>query len=212
MREQRLFPDPHALVDPGWERERRGKIADYLRQGRVETVYAGHSQCRFEDCGFPTRDMLGTRDFTDGEWLWPEGLWHYVQEHHVRLPAEFVAHMETSGFAVPVGAGGSVDGVLDSDWWCRWAAENTNPPPPSKDACSLDEALAICADESTDDWHALITSELGRWKLRLETQDWHIEDFTGPLTVEMLRDHIISIRELLSRAGVVKGLPRTARR
>ena len=33
----------------------------------------------------------GSREFTDGTWLWPEGFSHYVENHQVRPPAEFVA-------------------------------------------------------------------------------------------------------------------------
>jgi hypothetical protein len=33
---------------------------------------------------------------TDGVYCWPEGLAHYINEHDVRLPAEFVAHVRKS--------------------------------------------------------------------------------------------------------------------
>jgi len=36
----------------------------------------------------------GSRDLTDGDYLWPEGLSHYVLAHGVRLPTEFAAHIE----------------------------------------------------------------------------------------------------------------------
>lgn len=48
----------------------------------------GVSTCRM--CGTPN----GAGEFTDGVYVWPEGLAHYVQEHSVRLPAEFLAHVE----------------------------------------------------------------------------------------------------------------------
>ncbi|WP_419702732.1 hypothetical protein [Promicromonospora sp. NFX87] len=52
----------------------------------VARVYRGMSSCRF--CG----ELVGHREQTDGTYLWPEGLAHYVAEHDVRLPAEFVRH------------------------------------------------------------------------------------------------------------------------
>ena len=35
----------------------------------------------------------GNLDLTDGVYLWPEGLAHYVREHDVRLPDEFTEHV-----------------------------------------------------------------------------------------------------------------------
>ena len=35
---------------------------------------------------------LGHRDRSDGTWVWPDGLAHYVAAHDVRLPARFVRH------------------------------------------------------------------------------------------------------------------------
>lgn len=38
---------------------------------------------------------------TDGTWLWPAELAHYVRRHHIALPADFVAHIRDNGYAVP---------------------------------------------------------------------------------------------------------------
>ncbi|MFG3202692.1 hypothetical protein [Streptomyces sp. NPDC048192] len=38
---------------------------------------------------------------TDGTWLWPAELEHYVRWHHVALPAEFVAHIRANDYASP---------------------------------------------------------------------------------------------------------------
>lgn len=36
---------------------------------------------------------LGRSDMTDGVYVWPEGLAHYVEHHNVRLPHQFVQHV-----------------------------------------------------------------------------------------------------------------------
>src|SRR5262245_15617423 len=72
----------------------------------------GFSYCRFH-CGKRWRpwgycvssDLLGTSELTDGEWLWPEGLPHYIDAHDVCLPEEFVARMELHGWRVPAHVG-----------------------------------------------------------------------------------------------------------
>ena len=38
---------------------------------------------------------------TDGIWLWPVDLVHYVRRHHAALPQEFLAHIRTNGYTVP---------------------------------------------------------------------------------------------------------------
>src|SRR5262249_50221737 len=68
----------------------------------------GYSTCRFF-CGKKWRSrgmslstrLLGSDELTDGEWIWPEGLPHYIEAHYVCLPEEFVARMELHGWRVP---------------------------------------------------------------------------------------------------------------
>jgi hypothetical protein len=43
---------------------------------------------------------MGDSDLTDGTWLWPQGLVHYVAVHGVALPQEFVAHVSAKGGVV----------------------------------------------------------------------------------------------------------------
>ncbi|MET8957120.1 hypothetical protein ACWEQN_35900 [Streptomyces sp. NPDC004129] len=38
---------------------------------------------------------------TDGTWLWPVELAHYVRNHHVALPAEFVDHIRANDYTSP---------------------------------------------------------------------------------------------------------------
>lgn len=38
---------------------------------------------------------------TDGEWVWPDELAHYVRTYGVRLDPEFAAHMSSVGWDVP---------------------------------------------------------------------------------------------------------------
>jgi hypothetical protein len=95
------FPDPAALVAPDWERKRRADIVSYLRAGTPQAQYMGYSTCRFADCTHRDRSCLGSADLTDGQWIWPEGLWHYVHDHAVRLPDEFVASAAKRKFVIP---------------------------------------------------------------------------------------------------------------
>jgi hypothetical protein len=85
------FPRPQEFVDRDWlDAGSRTRLLQYLRAAPVFAASAGYSWCRF-DCGSKNRAM-GSCDFWDGVWVWPEGLSHYVECHDVFLPDEFVQH------------------------------------------------------------------------------------------------------------------------
>lgn len=98
------WPDPRHLVDETWDEEERDVVASYLSQGFVPWALAGVSTCRL--CG----KVNGSAELTDGVYLWPEGLAHYVRDHSVRLPSDVVQHIRArvEAFDQP---------EVDQDWW-----------------------------------------------------------------------------------------------
>lgn len=106
------LPDPAALVDPEWSGWERDELVYYLSGGSCGRAYMGYSICRI--CG----ERNGSGELTDGTYLWPEGLRHYVAEHNVRLPAEFVAHALERRKVID-------EGPRDEAWWM----ENALPRP-----------------------------------------------------------------------------------
>ena len=73
--------------------EVRSRVAEYLDAGDCWTYFMGCSWCRFH-CGIPNQAM-GSEELTDGQWVWPAGLSHYVRVHNITLPDEFIAHVLT---------------------------------------------------------------------------------------------------------------------
>lgn len=61
--------------------------ANYLDNGEKINHYLGFSCCRI--CG----ERLGTSDCSDGTYVWPEKLSHYLIKHKVSLPLNFVNHI-----------------------------------------------------------------------------------------------------------------------
>ncbi len=99
------WPAPANFVDRSWDVDERDAVSDYLRRGFVVRAYMGYSPCRLCD-----RETNGNLELSDGVYVWPEGLSHYVLDHGVRLPEPFVAHVmariedfETAG--------------RDESWW-----------------------------------------------------------------------------------------------
>jgi hypothetical protein len=129
----RALPRPQTLVRPRWHVEDRHRIVAYLRSGAVCLASPGLGSCRFTEC---SNGYLGSCDLTDGEWLWPQGLEHYLQVHHVCLPEEFVETMRTNGWQIPPDLDeGEVLTAMeetgqpfgDLSWWLDWASRAAGP-------------------------------------------------------------------------------------
>ena len=79
------LPDVNDFVDETWTNGiERIVVTDYLSRGEEISRARGMSNCRV--CG----KMNGSTEMTDGEYVWPEGLAHYVRDHSVRPPSDLI--------------------------------------------------------------------------------------------------------------------------
>jgi hypothetical protein len=83
-------PDPAWFVDEKWLVTEKQMVITHLLQSRPLADWTGKSWCRFR-CG---ETQLGSKDLTDGVYLFPEGLVHYLQAHQIRLPEAFIRHVQ----------------------------------------------------------------------------------------------------------------------
>lgn len=81
-------PNPQDFVDLTWGPSHREAVVAYLQSGTLLYFWIGSSTCRF--CKLRPNGKLC---LTDGTFGWPEGLAHYVQEHGLRPPQEFIEHV-----------------------------------------------------------------------------------------------------------------------
>jgi len=119
------FPDPLSMICSSWCLTERSRIVDYLRTGITFAKWRGLSYCRFE-CGISYVEM-GYRCLSDGEWVWPEGLAHYVAAHDVRLPDDFVLSMRRNGWKTPEckrWLSIEIYGLPDYGFWIEWGKAN----------------------------------------------------------------------------------------
>lgn len=98
------WPDVRDFVDLNQDAGERGLVGTYLTSGTVTAVSMGGSPCRI--CGTRT----GSTELSDGIYVWPEGLAHYVLDHAVRLPSVFVSHALRRVRMFDIGN-------RDEDWW-----------------------------------------------------------------------------------------------
>jgi hypothetical protein len=109
---------PKCLVDPTWAEEDRSNIVEYLSSARDALFFGGPSFCRF-GCG-----LNGCTEKSDGVWMWPEGLAHYVRFHNVRLPDEFLTHMRSRAFSPSCDKArfGNNDFCRSLSYWRTWCS------------------------------------------------------------------------------------------
>lgn len=117
-----FLPDPERVLARLGPTTHDGRVVRYLEQGHVWRACCGYSVCR---CCALTGARMGSHDLTDGEWVWPEGLSHYVRAHALPLPRRFVTHVMTGrGIAVAedvaLGPAGE-DAPYDYSYWNAWA-------------------------------------------------------------------------------------------
>ena len=89
------FIDPHKLVIV-WDEELKHKVVAYLEAGKECNHQKGPSKCRF------CNEFVGSCEKTDGVWMWPEGLPHYIEEHNISLPEGFLAYIKDNNFVMDV--------------------------------------------------------------------------------------------------------------
>lgn len=106
------FPDPAWFIDPDWDTVERDQVIAYLKAGQpMPYASMGLSWCRFR-CGI---NNLGAGEFSDGKYVWPEGLVHYLEAHQLRLPQSVV-----TDFLAPSHLNQKVDlsnVVINDEWW-----------------------------------------------------------------------------------------------
>lgn len=148
------LPDPRDFIDPAWDIEQRFVVADYLRDGRRMSYALGYSPCRLCGC------LNGNATFADDSYVWPEGLAHYVEEHAIRLPDEFVAHVHAR-------LDRDDETSVDHQWWQEQRPTGTARqwprwrvrigPCEAASAASLARAVSHVAGRSSD----ALEAELG---------------------------------------------------
>lgn len=80
--------DVNDFIDPAWDARERESVLRYVTDWKYRgESCTGWSTCRC--CG----KSNGSADFGDGVYVWPEGFGHYIAEHCVRPPKEFVDHV-----------------------------------------------------------------------------------------------------------------------
>ena len=122
-----IYCHPSQIVSANYSEDVKSKIVHYLKSGNVFLPSLGYSYCRFR-CGVSSFEM-GTRDLTDGVWMWPEGFAHYVESHDIKLPEKFIEHMHLVNWEMnPCTPKIEINVKMFSDnLWRSWCKEHAKP-------------------------------------------------------------------------------------
>lgn len=113
-----LFLPPQEFVSDE-ESNVREIVANYLDSGTMVAAYRGLSWCRF----LCRRDN-GCCELSDGYWIWPEGLSHYVRDHNVWLPEEFITDALAGRPSRVMPIEQRYDAPADLSFWKEWCSRN----------------------------------------------------------------------------------------
>ncbi len=82
------LPKVESFIDQDWNPQEREIVQRYLDiRGQPINQCRGTSKCRI--CGVSN----GSKDMSDGHYIWPSGLIHYLMMHQVKPADDFIAHV-----------------------------------------------------------------------------------------------------------------------
>jgi hypothetical protein len=90
-----LFTD---VVDPSWNPGDLALLVRYLTECPV-AIASPAKPVPCPMCDETLREPGSQR--SDGLWVWPSSLAHFVNRHHVRLPDRLVARIREHGYEIP---------------------------------------------------------------------------------------------------------------
>ncbi len=92
-------------IEPNWQPSDRADLVRYIEQSPV-VVAASNVQSPCPICG----RLLSSSSFqSDGVWLWPQDLIHYLAEHWIRIPDEFADRIRANGYTPPESVAVEID-------------------------------------------------------------------------------------------------------
>jgi len=92
--------DPHLHVDDAWDPHERQQVLVYL-DACYEAPFLSPSPLVWCPFGCRNPDPRGQLMMTDGTWWFMDILIHYLRDHAVKPPAEFLTHIQRLNYEVP---------------------------------------------------------------------------------------------------------------
>jgi hypothetical protein len=92
------IPPVDEFIDQDWRPSDWEQLANYVAHAPVVLA----SAMLPVKCPLCDESYLDPGSYSsDGEWLWPTSLAHYVTRHYVRPPDALIEHIRKNGFKIP---------------------------------------------------------------------------------------------------------------
>lgn len=128
---------PHAQDHVGeWDPDELKIVVEYLQNPIDFTQHRRSSLCRF------CRVRVGSQDYTDGVYVWPQRLEHYLLEHSVRLPEEFIQHVLLKRHP-RIGKEMTTAQYITVDMVANRMLDLTAPPDPQLNESELEDGVLV---------------------------------------------------------------------
>jgi hypothetical protein len=190
-------------ADPAWTGAERDIVVAHLLAPKFYVRYRGISRCRVCGCA------NGSDDYGDGTYTWPSGLAHYLIEHHLRPPDEFIRHILAEVDVMDDAMSRCADeaAYVDHIEGQRWEAMVLSESMQGVDMRDL-EAMEgpMSADSRENDDSALVYAALHGYANWIETGDFTVG--ARDATAQQLRrfnslhnaqiDRVVRLRRLAS--------------
>lgn len=73
---------------------------------------SGSDPCLFDNAHI----LYGYGCRTDGVWIWESHMDHYIREHNIQIPRDFIEHMKANNFVVPKLSEDELDNIIEDHW------------------------------------------------------------------------------------------------
>ncbi|MBW2526845.1 MAG: hypothetical protein JRI23_21860, partial [Deltaproteobacteria bacterium] len=131
-------------------------------------------------------------DLTDGTWLWPDGLEHYVEAHGIVLPEALVARAEQSASVADL----TVDPQTPRTdrAWIEWCVANTEPLPEADDPATEEELSELVGRLTTPAFEVELSRADERWRLTFGKDESAPVDYAPRLSIEAFECYLMRRR------------------
>ncbi|HEY1187308.1 MAG TPA: hypothetical protein VGE74_06600 [Gemmata sp.] len=109
------LPNIHFAIDPFWEPDDKGGLMAYIAQAPINWVSTPSCRCLLCESKLPQICYQ-----SDGYWVWPRSLSHYLYWHSVVLPERLVEHIRNQDYVPPEQISGPVHLLPWPDSWTEY--------------------------------------------------------------------------------------------
>ena len=95
------LPSLDEISDPDWKVENIERIIRYLQKSPVYIVCIGKPEIWICDIcgGLVSKD--NSLHLSDGTWVWPSGIEHFICRHSLVLPPKMIEHIRSRRYNLP---------------------------------------------------------------------------------------------------------------